>query len=1095
MEKGTLIPILGTPVPSDQANDLYERGILTHSWTTSHYGVIDGNPQWHPSPDGVGSFGLAVSMIATEPVSKKPTCVFMEDYMIVDKDLNPGEELTVFYSTDKSYDQQRKLRGYGPLHDNNPYLNGNEPLRFDGAANAIFPLPKYRIKYFEKWFETIKNCAEELCREKLKEFAPLSPEVRKTVKNVLSTSADTVIGDKYDAVVKGANIRRLAQPPPDQKGAEAYYLDDALINFYIGLLKTRIETKKLKYVVLSTFFVPLLYPNVEYDKLKRWRVLKGLNKIVKLFAPVHWKNEKHWCLMEVDFVEREIRYYDSLSASVDKKKAQQVLENMKKFLTRYFKEEKEKKEEEKEKKEEEKKKKEEEKKNKEEEKENKEEEKEKKEEEKENKEEEKENKEEEKKNKEEEKKNKEEEKKNKEEEKKNKEEEKKNKEEDPGYPDSDFYPDYSDLDLKIVYPKNTPQQEDSVNCGVFMCMFLNFLTDQCNVQRITASDMAYFRERMIWSISQDTLSIPEVTKAPVPILELFADASEASDVGEASGKSSDDASDSYDSDAASLADVSTDEEDEQVAGERSETSLLDIKPNQLYVKKNQCFFDPLRSCGSFVRSKLAYDRKTLVTQARQCGIKYTGVSMNALCAALKNRFYKQDLENRLVKYFIGDYRLPGLSTTLSDKIKEAKKHPEVLFNAHIFDTLIPVPENMRSLHTNSPSQLTIYNTAGLLAHPQALKNYRYVLNTLLKYLGTEPGELLQTLIPNNVYQQCRVLVRLLVSSYILSPNEYNSIKDISVAHCPGIALPQLLEYAKQFKQAVYRYINENYTIFPLDNFFVKFYEGEIPLGFYIRDYTRLNFIQAMTVFPVPEDITKNVKLMHPVQPPPFPTTTSILTYVISHMEEVRKAIETALTDTFKWLALDTKDDNENLKKLQQYKDPFPILQLVGRLWATAEWYGFPEIARRSAYLLTETSLTTLHYEYSDSGVYLGEYIKYIDYVIHKNLPDKIKRSYFKTKRFPVNVKEPKSEYRPLPLMSSDDDESSLEIPETDSVTLDKSDPTSGTEDELWAEVSKAIPPTDKHGTTPLSNLDFDPENLLDFDSNLWDFDSDESLGF
>jgi hypothetical protein len=51
----------------------------------------------------------------------------------------------------------------------------------------------------------------------------------------------------------------------------------------------------------------------------------------------------------------------------------------------------------------------------------------------------------------------------------------------------------------------------------------------------------------------------------------------------------------------------------------------------------QCFFDPHRTCGSYARSKLAYERATLVDLATDCGIDGAErLGIDALCALLRN---------------------------------------------------------------------------------------------------------------------------------------------------------------------------------------------------------------------------------------------------------------------------------------------------------------------------------------------------------------------------------------------------------------------------------------------------------------------------
>lgn len=454
-------------------------------------------------------------------------------------------------------------------------------------------------------------------------------------------------------------------------------------------------------------------------------------------------------------------------------------------------------------------------------------------------------------------------------------------------------------------------------------------------------------------------------------------------------------------------------------------SFDNLQQGELYVKRDQCFFDPMRSCGSYVRSKLAYDRKTLVYQARQCGIKYTGVSMNSLCALLRNRYFLQQQGMDVVKFFQGDYVLPGYDFTFSSKVYKVEEHPERLFSADVFDLLVPIPEDMRGLSGHAPLyNLSIANTAALISNPSALGNYRSILAMMIKYLGPN-FEKVDGLTDGHVYMKCKIIARIIISSYLLSPSEYKIIEGYKWPECTGINIEQLLSYTQNFKRSVYLYIRQNYRVRKLDNFFVEFYRGEISLGFSINNYTELNFIQAMTVFPVTAKMTKQVNLLNPPQPPPYPTSEQVLIIVMENMALVREPILKAMTDTLSWLGLKVEDIVHNIRVLKDQVSVFPRLQLIGRLWATAVWFQFPKIATTCEMILSYDNLKQLHYQYPRTGAYLKEHILSVDYAVQQSISEEIKAKYFIDKDVIKPIDEPFNETQRVPLMSDQEEEDTI----------------------------------------------------------------------
>jgi hypothetical protein len=156
----------------------------------------------------------------------------------------------------------------------------------------------------------------------------------------------------------------------------------------------------------------------------------------------------------------------------------------------------------------------------------------------------------------------------------------------------------------------------------------------------------------------------------------------------------------------------------------------------------------------------------------------------------------------------------------------------------------------------------------------------------------------------------------------------------------------------------------------------------------LKDYTQTDyFIKAMTVFPVTEQITSMIRLMAPIQPPPFPTTANILADVITQIKInsiIRENIQKAIKDTLIWLRIDD-NKKKNIEYLQTLLMPFQTLQLIGRVCATSKWLGFEIEAQICEQILSKKNLAKLKYKYIESGERLLEHIQYVQYEINKIL--------------------------------------------------------------------------------------------------------------
>jgi len=60
--------------------------------------------------------------------------------------------------------------------------------------------------------------------------------------------------------------------------------------------------------------------------------------------------------------------------------------------------------------------------------------------------------------------------------------------------------------LIICDEKNTPQQRNNDDCGVFVTMFADFILDGISLMNFSQSDIPHFRKRMCLHINEGKLS-------------------------------------------------------------------------------------------------------------------------------------------------------------------------------------------------------------------------------------------------------------------------------------------------------------------------------------------------------------------------------------------------------------------------------------------------------------------------------------------------------------------------------------------------------------------------------------------------------------
>ena len=95
LRRGTIIPIWGKPVLNWTSYPHRQ----SHGWERVGREKLrlDGHPSHHTFQDA-GYFGLAIAMMANEPTGLvAPNCIFRLNSLVVQTDIQAGEELTVYY--------------------------------------------------------------------------------------------------------------------------------------------------------------------------------------------------------------------------------------------------------------------------------------------------------------------------------------------------------------------------------------------------------------------------------------------------------------------------------------------------------------------------------------------------------------------------------------------------------------------------------------------------------------------------------------------------------------------------------------------------------------------------------------------------------------------------------------------------------------------------------------------------------------------------------------------------------------------------------------------------------------------------------------
>ncbi|XP_060881028.1 sentrin-specific protease 1-like [Metopolophium dirhodum] len=150
---------------------------------------------------------------------------------------------------------------------------------------------------FQEKLELMKKELDKIEPQKKNEIFPgYSKEIAESIAFQMSSSLN-------EYIVQGKNIKKMDLKTIYNPTA---WLNDEVINHYLGMIVDRDPTNIHTF---DTFFYSKL-SSQGYQSVRRWSRKKDIFACKKMFSPIHLGN--HWCLICVNFIEKTVKYYDSL---------------------------------------------------------------------------------------------------------------------------------------------------------------------------------------------------------------------------------------------------------------------------------------------------------------------------------------------------------------------------------------------------------------------------------------------------------------------------------------------------------------------------------------------------------------------------------------------------------------------------------------------------------------------------------------------------------------------------------------------------------------------------------------------------------------
>jgi hypothetical protein len=178
----------------------------------------------------------------------------------------------------------------------------------------------------------------------------------------------------------------------------------------------------------------------------------------------------------------------------------------------------------------------------------------------------------------------------------------------------------------------------------------------------------------------------------------------------------------------------------------------------------KCFFDPRKACGSYSRSKLAYQRGALVELAGSCGIPTPEkFSMDALCTLLRDSHFQDRLTSKVLD------ALREMPFSFANQPLTSHQQLQLL-------QYIPAPSDMPQTLGAGAGNVSIASASAILTDTKSLDNIKKISQNLLRRIVS--GEQIEEKLARRV----ELAVRIFLGKNLRKDFQHDDIQDFARAY-------------------------------------------------------------------------------------------------------------------------------------------------------------------------------------------------------------------------------------------------------------------------------------------------------------------------
>ena len=127
--------------------------------------------------------------------------------------------------------------------------------------------------------------------------------LKNIIQNLTNESPDDVLVSEFNLTIRKRDLLTLK----DQN-----WLNDEINNFYMNLLVKRSSRNEFPNIhTMSTFFYPK-FRDHGFPSIRKWTKNVDIFSKDIVVVPIHLVN--YWCLSIIDFRDKSIRFYDSMTS-------------------------------------------------------------------------------------------------------------------------------------------------------------------------------------------------------------------------------------------------------------------------------------------------------------------------------------------------------------------------------------------------------------------------------------------------------------------------------------------------------------------------------------------------------------------------------------------------------------------------------------------------------------------------------------------------------------------------------------------------------------------------------------------------------------